>query len=75
MKRITPALRNISLAIMAASAVFLTTSCQSQAEKLAEEIAGTWSSAPEQITTSGATRTTMVRVMDFTRTPTLPTVP
>lgn len=68
MKRITPALRNISLALFIASAAFFISSCQSQSEKLAEEIAGTWSSAPEQITTSGATRTTMVRVMDFTRT-------
>ena len=67
MKRFIPAFRNISLALVSAAALMVS-SCRSQSEKLAEEIAGTWSSAPEQLTTTGATRATMVRVMDFTRT-------
>lgn len=56
--------RNASLGFCAALVALLAASCSSK-DKLAEELNGTWSSAPEQIANSGATRTTMVRVIEF----------
>ncbi len=56
--------RNASLGFCASLVALLAASCSSK-DKLAEELNGTWSSAPEQIANSGATRTTMVRVIEF----------
>ena len=55
---------SMSLCIGALAAVLTLSSCTGK-EKLAREVKGTWSSAPEQIQNTGASQTTMVRVIDF----------
>lgn len=57
--------------LFAAALVLSATSCNSR-EKLAEKVDGTWSSAPEQLSNTGATHTTMVRVMEFNKNPETP---
>ncbi len=51
----------------AASGLLVFTSCDSR-QKLSEEVQGIWAGAPEQLTSTGAARATMVRALEFTPT-------
>lgn len=53
--------------MLAALMAFVVSSCDSR-QKLSEDVAGLWSGTPEMLTNAGATRATMVRMMEFTPT-------
>lgn len=52
---------------MAAAGLLVLSSCDSR-QKLSEELQGLWGGTPEQLTSTGAARATMVRMMEFTST-------